>query len=306
VLNGTSEATGGRIITTPLASKYKAASRCPTSQSTSDCPLFVDADRFHDLLNYQAQPASWLGAVQRALLVRAGGKEVLDDVRLDTAALNSARFPFISPAGSIRNKGRAIVDRVVDGGYFENYGALSAKEIALAIHAAQPALAPVVIVISNDPNDLFNPDDDGGVPESEVKADLRNTRDLQERKVRAAVDGNEPVTDIVTPLITVVNARTAHGLLGVDQLRSTLRDAMSNCRTQTFLIPVRVWPQHLDTGDGARAVSMSWWLSTLVQRHLHQQTELALDGNGKNSNQNEPWLKAIWNEMKTTSDCTAP
>jgi hypothetical protein len=281
-------------------------SKCPTSESTSDCQLLVDADRFHDLLKYRAQPTSWLGALQRALLAWTEGSVELDDVRLDTAALNSARFPFISPAGSIRNRDRAIVDRIVDGGYFENYGALSAKEIAIAIHAAQPALAPVVVVISNDPDDILTLDDDAVASEAKIKADLKNQRNLQEKKARATANGNEPVTDIVTPLITVANTRTAHGILGVDQLPSTLRDAMSNCAAQNDLIPVRVWPQHLETGDGSRAVSMSWWLSTLVQRHLHQQTELASTGLGKNSNQNEPWLQEAWKSMKTASGCATP
>ena len=306
VLNGTSEATGGRIVTTALASTYKPVGPCPTSQSVTECPLFVDADRFHDLLNYRSRPSGWLGAFQRAWLAWEEKGAAPDDIRIDTAALNSARFPLISPAGSIRNKEQAIVDRIVDGGYFENYGALTAKEIALAIHAVQPGLAPIVIVLSNDPNDLLNVDEDVAAPEATIKAELKSTRAKQEQKVRANVDGNEAVTDIVTPLTTVINTRTAHGILGVDELRTTLRDAMSNCTTQTFLIPVRVWPQRLETGDGSRAVSMSWWLSTLVQRHLHQETELAGNGQGKNSNQNERWLRAIWDVMATSPGCTAP
>jgi hypothetical protein len=111
VLNGTSEATGGRIVTTLLATTYKPASRCPTSQSSIGCTLFVDADRFHDLLNYKAESSGWLGAFQRAVLNWTKGDDVLNDVRLDTAAHNSARFPFISPAGSIRNQDQTIVDR---------------------------------------------------------------------------------------------------------------------------------------------------------------------------------------------------
>lgn len=297
VLNGTSEATGGRIVTTPLAKTYEPASNCPSLLDSSGCTLFVDADRFHDLLSYEAQPSSWLGAFQRAVLNRNRGHEVLNDVRLDTAALNSARFPLISPAGSIRNRNQVIVDRIVDGGYFENYGALSAKELALAIHAIQPALAPVVVVISNDPNDLLNQDAEAVMPD--IKTKVRALRDTQEKKARAAVDGAEPLTDIVTPIITAANTRTAHGILGVDELGSALRQAMPGC--QSYMIPVRVWPQPLETSDRPRAVSMSWWLSTLVQRHLHQQTEL-----GKNHNQNAPRLQEIWNVMKASSSCTTP
>jgi hypothetical protein len=296
VLNGTSEATGGRIVTTLLAKTYEPASNCPTSPGSTGCTLFVDADRFHDLLNYKAESTGWLGAFQRAVLNWTRGHKVLNDVRLDTAAHNSARFPLISPAGSIRNQDQVIVDRIVDGGYFENYGALSAKELALAIHAVQPALAPVVVVISNDPNDLLNQDVDAVMPD---KAKLRVLREDQEKKARAAVDGAEPVTDIVTPVITVANTRTAHGILGVDELSIALREAIPGC--QPYMIPVRVWPQPLETSDGPRAVSMSWWLSTLVQRHLHQQTEL-----GKNHNQNGPRLQEIWNVMKAPSSCTTP
>jgi hypothetical protein len=297
VLNGTSEATGGRIVTTLLAKTYEPASKCPSSASPTGCTLFVDADRFHDLLNSKAESNGWLGAFERAVLNWIRGDDVLNDVRLDTAAHNSARFPVISPAGSIRNQNQAIVDRIVDGGYFENYGALSAKELALAVHAAQPALTPVVVVISNDPNDPLNQDADAVMPE--IKPKLRVLRDYQEKKARAAVNGAEPMTDIVTPLVTVANTRTAHGILGVDELNIALREAIPGC--QIYMIPVRVWPQPLERSDGTRAVSMSWWLSTLVQRHLHQQTEI-----GKNQNQNGPRLREIWNVIKATSSCVTP
>jgi hypothetical protein len=39
------------------------------------------------------------------------------------------------------------------------------------------------------------------------------------------ISSPEPVTNIVTPVKTVINARTAHGLLGVAELDSALRDA---------------------------------------------------------------------------------
>jgi hypothetical protein len=150
----------------------------------------VQAERFHDLLADQP---------------------VLNDVRLSTAALNSARFPLISPAGTIRNKDQRIIDRIVDGGYFENYGVLSAKELALAIHAYDPNLFPLVVVISNDPDDLLSPDDDVTRNPAQSKTLLVE----QKSKARTRISGPEPVTDIVTPVKTVINARTAHGLLGV-------------------------------------------------------------------------------------------
>jgi hypothetical protein len=75
------------------------------------------------------------------------------DVRASTAAHNSARFTYVSPAGNLgSNQGS-----VIDGGYFENFGALSALELA---HAATRVLNDeqhhrvklVILMISSDPD----------------------------------------------------------------------------------------------------------------------------------------------------------
>jgi hypothetical protein len=299
VLNGTSEATGSRVVTTLLARTYEVGVKrgCPTSEDAfGACRLFAESDRFHDLLKFKKSPNTWLGGLQRYLLRRSYGSEVVDDVRLSTAAHNSARFPLISPAGSVRNQDQAIVDRIVDGGYFENYGALGAKELALAVNAIEPALAPLVLTITNDPDDLLDPNDDANAPADKIS--LQAVHDAQVENSRTAVSDSEPVSDILTPLTTVANTRTAHALLGVDQLRSALRTALPDC--QVHMIQVRVWPQTFRGSSGSRAVSMSWWLSAPIQRHLHQQTE-----GTKNSNQNGPRLDTIWNAMKATSACAA-
>jgi hypothetical protein len=300
VLNGTSEATGSRIITTPLASTYGRDTettyskpfRCPTViVPRSGCQLFVQADRFHDLLTAKVKARhwfGWLGFFERYLLAGA----ISNDVRLSTAAHNSARFPLISPPGSVRNNKQRIVDRIVDGGYFENYGALSAKELALAIHAIQPDLHPLVVVISNDPNDSLDPNDDATSGQPSPRRPQANSGEL--------------VTDITGPLTTFANARTAHGILAVDELASRLHAAISECEKPVMTIQVRVWP------DKGKNLSMSWWESSLVQRQLHQQTEDdkvrrqlgKTDGSGAQE-QNGPHLEAIWRQMKTTSSCAA-
>jgi len=77
-----------------------------------------------------------------------------DDVRASTAAHNSARFSYVSPAGDLGG------DRgsVIDGGYFENYGALTALEIARAasyelnvVRNKSPKVRLVIVMISSDP-----------------------------------------------------------------------------------------------------------------------------------------------------------
>jgi hypothetical protein len=253
--------------------------------------LFVQADRFHDLLTAKVKARhwfGWLGFFERYLLAGA----ISNDVRLSTAAHNSARFPLISPPGSVRNNKQRIVDRIVDGGYFENYGALSAKELALAIHAIQPDLHPLVVVISNDPNDSLDPNDDATSGQPSPRRPQANSGEL--------------VTDITGPLTTFANARTAHGILAVDELASRLHAAISECEKPVMTIQVRVWP------DKGKNLSMSWWESSLVQRQLHQQTEDdkvrrqlgKTDGSGAQE-QNGPHLEAIWRQMKTTSSCAA-
>jgi len=82
-------------------------------------------------------------------------------VPLSTAVHMSARFTYVSPAGTIERRDPARTPdelawfRVVDGGYFENSGAVTLDEVLLALkrqaHKAGVEIRPVVIHISNDP-----------------------------------------------------------------------------------------------------------------------------------------------------------
>lgn len=316
VLNGTSEATGGRIVTTLLDSAFTPSAPCPTKPGQRGrCGLFTEADHFHELLAAEHDPAldSWKGLIGRRFLKWYLKGATLDDVRLSTAAHNSARFPFVSPPGTVRsNVYQQVIDRVVDGGYFENYGVISANELALAIRAVDPKLSPLVIVISNDPDDLLDPRYDWDpVPEGSASPALARARkasalrqfaqyQAQRSKTRARVSGSEPLTDFAATITAFKNAWPAHGTLAVEDFRTWLHQTNLNCPVQ--LVHVRVWPQTLATGElSSRAVSMSWWLSTPVQRLLHQQLE-----DDKNQNRNMPRLTAVWSAISGDGGCTAP
>ncbi|WP_271893335.1 hypothetical protein [Candidatus Phyllobacterium onerii] len=73
------------------------------------------------------------------------------DVRASTAAHNSARFTYISPAGDLGDRRGSVID----GGYFENYGALTALELARAARSElrdeHPGVKLVILMISSDP-----------------------------------------------------------------------------------------------------------------------------------------------------------
>jgi hypothetical protein len=57
------------------------------------------------------------------------------DMPLSTAAGNSARFTYVSPAGSVHVMGGDIAEHVVDGGYFENSGAQTAADVVRTLFA---------------------------------------------------------------------------------------------------------------------------------------------------------------------------
>jgi hypothetical protein len=83
-------------------------------------------------------------------------------ISLSTAAHMSARFTYVSPAGSLEKGGRTY-GRVVDGGYFENSGATTTLAILETIKQLQledkdndrgwKQVEPYVIHISNEPID---------------------------------------------------------------------------------------------------------------------------------------------------------
>ncbi|MCW8931596.1 MAG: hypothetical protein OQL19_15365 [Gammaproteobacteria bacterium] len=76
------------------------------------------------------------------------------DMPRSTAAHNSARFPYVSPPGSWHISlpdGKERLQRLQDGGLFENFGAETALEILKTATTQIPGLKPLVILISSDP-----------------------------------------------------------------------------------------------------------------------------------------------------------
>jgi len=157
------------------------------------------------------------------------------DLRLSTAAHNSARFTYISPAGNLRsatdpkrNKGY-----VIDGGYFENYGAETALELAnKAINAIDPKhenkVKLVVLQISSDPALKQNrtrvrvqSEDDGSCSVSNFGAGDDNYLDL------TSDEGEEGyvlsyLNELTAPLIGIMSVREAHGTIAADELAASI------------------------------------------------------------------------------------
>jgi hypothetical protein len=114
LINGTSEKTGRRIITSNLE---------------------IEEARFPDAIDY------------------FGKAQVKGDIPISTAIHNSARFPYIDAAGTLILPQVGMTDRIVDGGYFENFGAASIYDLLAALNRIKND-RPVkffVLQISSDP-----------------------------------------------------------------------------------------------------------------------------------------------------------
>jgi hypothetical protein len=151
------------------------------------------------------------------------------DVRASTAAHNSARFTYISPAGDLGNKRGSVID----GGYFENYGALSALELARAARLElideKPGIKLIILMISSDP-DLNQADalvrikeaKDGGnclvsVAEREGtwSADVSGSQKPAESPNYLSIDKqqvqNAWLNEFLAPFHGITKVREAHG-----------------------------------------------------------------------------------------------
>jgi hypothetical protein len=163
------------------------------------------------------------------------------DIRLSTAATMSARFPIISPHGNIRNKSNQIVDRVVDGGYFENFGATTAFELASELSGAPYNLSPSIILINNEP-----------------AASGMNCISAGNRLNYPSASQTMTFPIVESPIYTVMGTRSARGSHAAVELCSSIGE-------QKFAF-VTVAPD-----ERGKVLSMSWWLSKYVQNRLDAQ-----------------------------------
>ena len=254
LLNSTSVKVGQRVITTPLAWQIdlKDNNNCPNNIRELTCEIFQRGANFYDWQGRHPNPKR--------------------ELRVSTAAHNSARFPLLSPPGSIADADGHIVDRLVDGGYFENFGAQTATELARAVHALDPSLNPFILVLSNDSELVYNKG--AGVPPAEMDS------------------GSTFLPDILDSIGAFAQTRNARGVLAVEGGTVALDHANAG---QCNLAWVRVWSQRDPQQKGeanARQLSMSWWLSKPVQRYLRQQTEYA-GGEARNGHGNKASMRGL-------------
>lgn len=129
------------------------------------------------------------------------------DMRLSTAVHNSARFPFVSPAGHLDRRDGEELGRVVDGGYFENSGLVTLREVLALLRERSrsrgaSALRPVVLYLCNDP----------------VSCRAGQPGDTSRRTPSTAAN------ELLAPLRALLHTREARGTLATTQMRMELGD----------------------------------------------------------------------------------
>lgn len=122
---------------------------------------------------------------------------------LSAAAVLSARFPGVTPSGHIIQANDGAKLRFVDGGYFENSGAATLHDALLAMASSTQAFEPIVLRI--------------GFSTEPVEPGANN-------RARKAGEG---LNEIMSPVRTLLNTRSARGITALRQLEGALADTMN-------------------------------------------------------------------------------
>ncbi|GBF25803.1 hypothetical protein MnTg02_00837 [bacterium MnTg02] len=285
IFNGSSVETGRRIVVSRLNPNLCGASGTGSNGSLSLCTrIFKDSYDFYELLS-DRQPAKGFWSkriVTNPCKCPAGQQFCSCDVKLSTAISTSARFPIISPHGNIRNSRGQIIDRVVDGSYFEGFGALSALEFAEAV--GRRGLRPFVLLISNSPDlpDLPCLTDRDPKTACQVPSIRARQASLVTGPCPPDADDLQWSSSVRATFGGLFNTRIARGTHASVRLCTWARQqnerrfefarryGWTTPRARDNFALLRVWPQDNSFGD-MKTLSMSWWLSKPIQSYLNAQ-----------------------------------
>jgi hypothetical protein len=140
------------------------------------------------------------------------------DVRVSTAILNGARFPLVSPGGTLVDRYGKRQGHVLDGGYFDGGGVVTMADTAAAVlriaNTRRFALKPVFIELNNDSDSDENAADlirAGGAEACRAQAEA-GQEPSSDCKATALFPSatHDVVADLIGPLDGLASARGAH------------------------------------------------------------------------------------------------
>lgn len=291
VFNGTSVTTGRRIITSTLYPLMKSPDddleKTPDTERTIES-VFRNSYDTYDLMCLPDTPSdrgpcTCLQRTGKSQLQTVRMKDC--DVRLSTAVSNSARFPVVSSHGDIVAPGRGSVDRIVDGGYFDYSGIVTAFELQVQITRLDDALRPYVLFMTNDPG--FDP----LACQAEEGARKRTADELDVLR-RPATPPTPPAdNDLFSilryPVEALVSVRVARSeqtmaqavllnryenvKLGFRQAPNLLANLRSGGQQSYVNFDIVSVGARCNGQKQVRPIPMNWWLSMPIQDYLDQE-----------------------------------
>jgi hypothetical protein len=161
------------------------------------------------------------------------------DPPLAEAAMNSARFPYVTPVAAVGVG--ADADEIGDGGYFENFGAATIQDVLHWLRNDGKYAGPIVIMsISSD--DTLPPD----APFKPASAGA-----CEPHAAHAPPALEKLLPQAMAPGMALSNGRSAHGILASWRLLQAATEAGA-----TFI------PFRLTRPTGQHGVPLSWYLSS--------------------------------------------
>lgn len=167
------------------------------------------------------------------------------EIPFSTAIHGSARFTYVSPAGTIRDDDKKeIWGHIVDGGYFENSGAATASEVMDVVlkvvgrdEELKKHVVPVVVMISNEPE--------------------------EEKLEREKLPPTKLMNEALSPVRALLNTRVARGSYSQDAIKRTVgeeRYLLARLKKRKVPLP------------------LGWMLSKSAREEIHNQIVEQMNG----------------------------
>ncbi len=291
-MNSTSVETGRRVILTPVKMNEPLPNGRPLFIDAYDAHEFFCSSRKAEELSTIDQLASFLpryfSPIAGTKRTCVDGKPKSVDMRLSTAAGMSSRSPFVSPHANLRDSSAQIADSVVDGGYFDNSGAVTALEIAAGIKAIDSNLEPYVIQVSSEPDWFKNKKECGATGTSDDKPQLPDESDFKPLGTLGNIltinatriaRGYETILQMPRQIATLNGGVRSDASIYIcpqqkesffwnQFVKATTREEPERQRKRAKSIREKSQAQ---TAIGWKSVSLSWWLSPSLQAYLDGQ-----------------------------------
>ena len=199
-------------------------------------------------------------------------------VAASTAIMNSARFPWISPAGRIVDRDGNNRAHVIDGGYFEVSAADTSEDLAAALVTIQqrlcptpspqcPALRIVFLTLLNGEVIETLPASTGDRSPPATVARIEPGRSIPRERLSPVWRGMPFANDVFGPLYGLFGTQSSRGERTLTRMARLESSGMSIPWAEIRLLPCRT--------QGERPLAMSWVLSELTRNRMRGQLAAA-------------------------------